>query len=55
MNVLTGLVFAAGTASQEDRDVVDGVDLRVAGIAERHDEAVVEQRATAFLDRVHLD
>ena len=41
-DVLTGLVPAAGPASQEHRDVFDGVDLGVARVAERHDQAVIE-------------
>src|SRR5215510_16135000 len=55
VNVLTGLVPAAGPPRKEHRDVLDGVDFGIASIAERHNQAVIEYGSFALLDRVQFD
>ena len=51
---MAGLVPAAGAARDDHRDILDAVNLGVAGVGERHHHHVVQQRSVAFLDRVHL-
>src|SRR6185295_10278422 len=55
VDVLAALVPAAGTASEEHRNVLDRVDLGVARVAEREDQAVIEQRLFALLDGVEFN
>ena len=53
--MLASLVPAAGLASQEHRDIVDGVDFRVSSVAECHNQAVIEERAGAFLNSIQFN